>query len=93
MAGFNRSRQCLRQPQKFRLVVSHELFTQLDVLVGDIASARVLRPGRPLMSTGLHQMFAVERTINGVFALRAAADRANIAAYAWTIPARPPLTA
>jgi hypothetical protein len=43
------------------------------------------------MTPSFLQIHAVERAVDGVLALSAAADRANVAGYTGTIPARTPL--
>src|SRR5205823_13791735 len=44
---------------------------------------------RLFMLVRLMQVFAIERAVDGLLALSAAADRADLAANAWTVPPRP----
>ena len=41
------------------------------------------------MLVRLMQVFAIERAVDGLLALSAAADRADLAANAWAVPPRP----
>src|SRR5580704_10361858 len=66
-------------------MVPQEFLAELNILVGKRPSAG---RGRLFMLPGFHQVDTVQRTIHGHFALRAAANRADVAAHARTVTAR-----
>jgi hypothetical protein len=82
---FHSARQGNRQPHDDHFVLTQEILTQPDVLIGQI---RGLDRRKLLMLARGPQMLAIERAIDRVLALGRAAHRANFTADARTIPAR-----
>src|SRR4029077_7473074 len=67
-----------------RLLIAQELLADLDVPIGDLFRLEVRRF---LMQPRLDQVLAIERAIDGHFALGAAANRADFAAPSGAIAA------
>ena len=68
-------------------LLADEIFAYADIFIGKIALADGYWP---VVHAGFAQILTIQRTIDGNFAFRAAADRADVALYARTVPFRAP---